>query len=122
MKVALFFSWILSACVHGVQTTVCIVDAVSHGFQCANKDDSSFIKFEDGKKLLCTSPEDTEAFMKACKNHKLLEVTVCRFDISTFLCMSPQGNETHLLPAQADNYFCLSIKDRKRLIERCRIL
>lgn len=103
----------------GLDLLVCIVDAKSLGFQCSKDQGATgqFILFEQGVALECASPEDTEKFLKACKDHKVVEVTICSYSVEkkSFVC----EDGTLISIEKADNYVCLSPKDRTRLLERC---
>lgn len=80
-----------------------------------------FTPFEKGKDLLCASPSDTEDFLKECKNGRILTIPLCTYEESTkwFHCDDPKGIYYKLETSQADNFFCLSQQDRKRLLYRC---
>ncbi len=110
-----------SSCAHGgPDVTGCVVDSASLGFQCANSKTKYYITFEQGKDLLCASPSDIEDFLKACKDKKVILITLCRFDTPLFTCTKSPGEQFQDVPEHMDNYFCLSQKDRKRVIERCK--
>ncbi len=110
----------LNSCSHGLNVTGCVVDAKNEGFQCATSKKKFFIPFEKGTQLKCASPADTEALLKACKAHQVMDVTVCSYVEPRFLCTETNGNQYQDIPDHVDNYFCLSDKDRKRLFERCK--
>jgi hypothetical protein len=73
-----------------------------------------------GIDLICASPQDSEDFLKECKAGKVIEIPLCSYapHEAAFLCAF-YASKTSLTPEQADNYFCLLPKDRKRLIQRC---
>lgn len=100
--------------------TGCVVDSAHEGFQCANSKKKFFVPFKDGEGLQCASSADTESFLKACKDHHVIEITLCSYVEPRFLCTEPSGNKYQDIPDHVDNYFCLSEKDKKRVIERCK--
>lgn len=122
MKHLLLFSALfLASCGHsGPLITACVVDAKNEGFQCAQKDKKFFIKFEDGTNLICVSPTDIEQLLKACKQHKIIQTTECKWTEARFLCVDPDGNHHQEIPDLIDNYFCVSEKDKRRILERCK--
>lgn len=106
----------------GIRATVCIVDAKSLGFQCNFNGEKKgyFVPFEQGGDLMCSSPEETEDFLKACKqDHKILDIVMCSWVSGSFLCMSKVAQAYTMSPEKVDNYFCLGHQDFKRLGERC---
>jgi hypothetical protein len=112
-------SWV--SCATGFKPNVCISDTQNNGFQCAKEGEQggSFLTYLQGKDLVCISPGDTELYLKACKAYTVKKVTECTFDVINFICTDPTGNQFRLLPADAENYFCLSHKDKLRLEQRC---
>ena len=112
---------IFSSCAGGPRVTACVVDASSGGFQCVDyKKKETFIPFESGQSLGCSSPYETEAFMKACKEGKVIVVDVCSYNTGRFQCLAKSGDNYDLALSKADNYFCLSSHDKLRVIERCK--
>ena len=105
----------------GPRVTICIVDASLFGYQCTDMEEAeNLIPFiEDGTDLFCTSPSEVEAFLKACKQHKILETDLCQYQKKRFACKKPNGQNYHLEIKAADNYVCLSTLHRSRIIERC---
>jgi hypothetical protein len=99
-----------------------VVDSKNHAFQCAESDDKRFtIPFEQGKKLECLSPYDTEDFLKACKKGYVIEVKLCKFYVGEeFICKDVDGSSSSITSEEAENYFCLTAQHRKRVIERCK--
>jgi hypothetical protein len=96
------------------------VDVKRAGFACVDENQKDlFIPFDQGRDKVCASPKDTEAFLKACKAHKLIEITLCSWDTIDFKCKDPSGASYGFCPACAENYFCLSEKDWGRVKERC---
>lgn len=112
----------LASCKSGPRVTACVVDVKSEGFQCVSYPNTRyFLPLKDGEDLECVSPSDLEDALKACKNHKVLPVTLCelRFAESKWQCATPSGS-SYLLPLEkADNFFCMSEQDRKRVLQRC---
>ncbi len=110
-----------SNCNHGLKATVCVVDAAAQGFQCSYDGGKGyFISLKEGEHLLCASITDAENVLKACKEKKQLPITLCTYIDPSFHCVEPTGQDFELSVKDADNYFCLSPKDRRRLLERCR--
>lgn len=119
----LILSASLVSCGHGgPKVDVCIVDVQSKGYQCADANQKGyFVRFDDSHDLGCASPGETESFLKACKEKKVLPVTLCSYSIKEayFRCIEPNGNQYPLALLDSDNYVCLSSLHRKRVIERC---
>jgi hypothetical protein len=65
-----------------------------------------------------------ESFLKECKQGRVIEVTLCSFDPDkgAFLCSISGGAPVQLPVEQADNYYCMSSKDFKRVKERCKLI
>lgn len=121
-RLAIFFVLLANGCASGLKATVCLVDSANAGFQCAYNGDAAhgyFLPLEKGADLLCASPEDTEDFIKACKNHQILPIPLCSLNMPGFLCTTPSSDHYYLSLPQLDNFVCLSSIDRKRLIQRC---
>lgn len=123
-RVILFLLFvILSSCASGgPKVTVCIVDAPNSGFQCVDHDgNENFVALRDGSRLACSSPDESEQFLKACKNGIVKKITACRYQIeqAIFRCKKPDQSEYDLLIRQADNYVCMTDRDIRRIIERC---
>jgi len=100
----------------------CIVDVQSKGYLCTNESKvKSFRSWEQGMKLKCVSPDDTELFLKSCKQPPLYQPTFCvlNLDKQIFECSRDQVSYS-LEISQADNYFCLNDIDIRRIIERCK--
>jgi hypothetical protein len=98
----------------------CVVDNTSSGYQCVYKKKEYFVPFSQSESLQCASPDDTESFLKACKKGQVLKVTLCHyFAPNGFECESPLGVKSIIPVEAANNYFCLSSKDMKRVQERC---
>ena len=112
----------LASCKHGAKVTACVTDVNNLAFQCSENGERQFsIAFEQGYSLECTSPEDTEYFLKACKKGEFVEVTQCRYkDASSFLCVDVTNQSLEIPMQLMDNYFCLSSQHRSRVIDRCR--
>jgi hypothetical protein len=114
---------LLSSCYHGLKVTGCIVDTLDSGFQCfkPGSKDGYYLSFEAGAALTCSSPADTEAFLKSCNKLPLYVPTLCSFDPHSngFLCTSRNGVVTLIALDKASNFYCLSVQDRGRLIDRC---
>lgn len=108
----------------GPKVDICVVDAASHGYQCVDYPESEhFVPFSDPRDLGCTSPADTEAFLKACKDKKILLVPVCKYSPQwdDFYCLRPDGHgQFHLPLKDSDKFVCLSEIHRKRIYERCK--
>ena len=104
----------------GARVTVCVVDAPNSLFQCSD-DKKQFSKtLEEGRNLKCSSPAETESFLKACKQGKVLDMTLCTYQHSIeFSCIDPQKNEQMVSLDDVDNYFCVTDQHKKRIIERC---
>jgi hypothetical protein len=116
----------LASCAHGPDVTGCVVDVKNSGFQCYDKKhkDGFFRDLSYAKDLLCHSPEEVESFLKMCKEGKVTPVIQCTYkqDQAQFSCVSSSGGVPIGLPFdQADNYFCVSKKDFKRITERCKV-
>lgn len=113
----------LVSCRKGARVTVCIVDAPNYGFQCADSDSNKkdyFLPLSEGKHLRCMSPEDTESFLKACKQGQVVEGTECIFEEGNqFVCRDLLGREYPLVVDEADNFFCVSKLHKERIIDRC---
>lgn len=107
----------------GPEVTGCVVDNADHGFQCVTypKTDS-FRSFADGVDLECVSPENIEEELKACNNHQILPVDICKLnpDLSEFDCVTPQNVNYQVPDLKAENYYCMSDQDEKRVSERCK--
>jgi hypothetical protein len=101
--------------------TGCVVDSEGRIFACVKKNERSEIAFKDGAHLLCSSPEDTESFMKACKRGQIIEVALCSYKIESdsFFCTLSNQQAYERSVDQTNNYFCVSANDRKRILERC---
>lgn len=102
--------------------TACTVDPANRGFQCySSKNKYSLIPFSEGANLQCASSQETEAFMKACAEHKVIPVTLCSYvpGLDQFRCMSPDKVESLISIDEASSHACMSEKDRRRLSERC---
>jgi hypothetical protein len=112
-----------SSCASGIDATLCIVDSHNYGFQCMNEKskDGYFLSYRDGAELICASPSDTEVFLKACKKKKLVEVALCSYveSLDKFGCLDLEGNQFEIENPKAENFVCLSLQDRTRLIYRC---
>ena len=120
----LFISFSLFACASlGPAITACTVDVDKNGFDCVTyPSKKSFIAFSLGLDLLCASPEDTEDFLKACKEqNQILPITYCQLSIfeKYFTCTDPNGETSELPVKDADNYFCVSELNLKRIKQRC---
>ena len=114
----------LVACAHkGPKITGCIVDAAATGFDCVKYPSTQFfVPFALGTELLCEMPQDLEDQLKACKHKEAIpDVPLCSYNLddSLFHCFKPNSSDFTLAPDMADNYFCTSPQDRKRLLERC---
>ncbi len=82
----------------------------------------SFIPLAEGQKLNCASPTELEDFLRACENHKLIDVEICHFNHAEqgFECVNPDDHKSILISVEdADNYFCVSDRDLARIKERC---
>lgn len=111
---------VASSCNHGLRSTVCVVDAAAKGFQCSYDGGKGYyISLQAGEGLLCASLADAENVLKACKEHQQLPITLCTYIDPSFHCVEPNGQDFELGVKDADNFFCLSPKDRRRLLERC---
>lgn len=106
----------------GARITVCAVDVANSAFQCSDNGERQFeMPFEKGYNLECSSPEDTEYFLKACKRGEIVEVTECRYkDEEKFFCVDVTNQSFDMPISLMDNYFCLTPQNRKRVIDRCR--
>jgi hypothetical protein len=119
----LVLSGVLNSCKAGPKVRGCVVDAKKEEFACVTYPDvRSVIPFEEGQNLECMSATDLEQALKACKEHRVKDVTLCsvRLERQDFWCLPPEGNAFFLDYKQVDNYFCLSPKDRRRVLERCK--
>jgi hypothetical protein len=114
-----------SSCKTGPKVSACIVDYKNNKFQCMHYKNGPFeMSFQEGHELLCSSPDDTNEFLKSCKiGPKPAEVTLCSYrrEWSDFRCVEPDGDSFSLVVEAAENYFCLSPRDLKRVIERCKV-
>jgi hypothetical protein len=113
----------VSACKNEPPVTACVVDAPNRGFQCSeNGTKDLFVPLEQGQILKCLSPWDTEYFLKACKRGEIVEQTECSYveDLDRFQCVDVLGKIYFLDIMEADNYFCLSPKDKRRVREKCK--
>lgn len=116
---------IVLGCAPGMNSTVCVVDPPNAGYQCStDRQPGYYINWEQGKDLICASSADAEEFLKSCKQHEILPITLCTYEASPpgFLCKAPgtgPGEGVVISLDQANNYFCLSPKDHRRLLERC---
>ncbi len=118
-KLAISCAVLASGCASGVKLTVCLVDSAHSGFQCVYNGDTAhgyLLPFEKGTDLLCASPGDTEEFLKNCKNHVILPITLCSYKSEEFQC----SDQLKLSLSAADNFVCLSQIDHTRLLERCK--
>lgn len=114
-KTSLILCALLVSCAHGHES-VYVVDSANGGFE----GESEFVSFDDGTDLLCSSPSDTEELLKACKEQRVIVVTLCSYLKPNFLCTDPSGKQFRLITSDADNYVCLSPTDHRRLLERCK--
>ncbi len=116
------FGGLVNNCAHGVRTQICVVDTVNLGFQCVSDDHKTgfYLPFDKGTDLLCASPAQTESFLKACKEHHPIDITLCSYRDASFLCTNSTGERIIIPPHEADNYFCLTPRDRARVLERCK--
>ena len=111
-------SVILGSGASGPKVRVCMVDAKNLGYQCVDsKNRKSFRPLDED--VGCSSPYDTEAFLKACKDGEILPITVCRYHYPHFYCEEPGGGQYFITVNAADNYACVSDQHRKRIQERC---
>lgn len=122
LGILLLFCVGLADCAHGIRLEVCLVDAVNSGFRCSGEDIKKkfFLTFDQGKSLVCASLTDIEQFVKACKEKRTLEITLCSYDSGSFLCIDPIKNSFRLSLDKVDNYFCLSPKSQVRMRARCK--
>jgi len=115
----------IGGCGHsGAKVNVCVVDAPAEGFQCseAKKKTETFIPFSKGSNLNCISPSDLEQGLKLCQKGILPTLTLCKiseYSPYSFTCITPVNESYNITPEQADNYACLSDRDKKRILERC---
>ena len=105
----------------GPAITGCVVDIQNKGFQCLKYPKTKFfLPFGLGLDLGCSSPQDTEEFLKACERHQIIEIPECHLTAleDHFECID--GNEKFSLELEeADNYFCVNELNRRRIIDRC---
>lgn len=99
------------------------MDLKSQGYQCITEPNiKSFKTWKQGQEvgLKCASPQETEDFLKACKQqHQVLPITLCHYIPDGFTCVDPDGHQFPLDWNAADNYFCMDDQDWKRTRERC---
>lgn len=108
----------------GLKVTGCTIDAENNRFQCYSKREkkSFLVPFDHGDHLLCASPDDTEAQLKACAKKINLAVTLCKWSVEfdLFECQAPtQLVKFQVTPEHISSYFCMSARDRARMAERC---
>lgn len=109
-----------SGCGPGLQVTACVVDTPNNGFQCINsKKKKSYVPFSLGGLLKCASPRDTEDYLKACQQHRVIPIPLCHIHGGDFLCINPDQTQFTQSYESSDNYFCMTDADRKRVQERC---
>lgn len=110
----------------GPKVTACVVDYKNAGFQCVKYPDKRFfLPLEKGEDLGCVSPQDLEIGLKACKLHQPIPAyTLCSLDLTRnkFFCKNTESSTGFYMDiAKADNYFCMNDKDRRRILERCKM-
>jgi hypothetical protein len=109
----------------GPKVTGCVVDSKNSGFQCVKyPKERFFLPFEKGEYLQCVSGTDLELGLKACKEHEPIPpLTLCSLDYvrNKFFCQLQTASAGYYIDVEkADNYFCLSEQDRRRILERCK--
>jgi hypothetical protein len=123
-RVCLISLVLFASCYHGLKVTSCIVDPANSGFQCMGPDDKVgyFRTYAQGSDLLCCSPKDMESFLKSCNTKNLFTPTICSVDTHSsggFICTAMDGGTAPVPFERMSNFYCLSPKDRGRLIDRC---
>lgn len=57
-----------ASCRQGVDVTICVLDPVAGGLECAQSDGSAFfLPMPDAENFVCMSPADTEKVLKSCR-------------------------------------------------------
>lgn len=112
------------SCKTGLIVTGCVVDASSLAFQCikTGEKEGFTLSLDQGEKLICSSPDDTERFLVACReSHVAITVEVCSYqkNDAQFKCTVPGGGVYYARPQLVDNYYCLSPRDRSRVVKQC---
>lgn len=102
----------------GLDVEICVLDAPKLQFACAKGEGPSrLLKFEEGKDLICISPQDTEKVLKSCKNHTIISIPLCSVSTGGLICSDGSSRSWD----QSDNYACLHQKDYGRMLERCKL-
>jgi hypothetical protein len=118
------FAISVSGCSHvGPDTRLCIVDVKNFGFQCVSQNGNYLLPLADGEDLQCVSPSVFEDLLKNCRNHTLIKYIKCgwNLDAPELVCKNPDDASTFRIPFKAtDNFICLSVRDLKRVEERCK--
>lgn len=105
-------------CKSGPEVTGCVSDPKANGFQCGSKKDNSiFIPYEKSTGLVCMSPLDIKDFLKGCRQHEIIQVSLCKLSMPTlsFHCISPSSDVFSITLDESDNYFCMTETDLKKL-------
>lgn len=101
---------------------VCVVDSVHLGYQCVDfMDETIQVPFDTPYQLSCSSPEESEIFLKACKIGQVKEISLCSYQKheKDFRCIRGKAMDFRLSIDQVDNYLCFSDQHRNRILERC---
>ena len=117
----LVISLLINCAKSGPSITGCAVNVAQQGFNCVSGSKKFNLTYAQGINLNCISPYDAEDFFKACKGGTVLPVTQCSVNLKAggFLCTKPDASTYYMAFNVADNYFCVSAQDEKRIIERC---
>ena len=120
---------------NGPKVDVCIETNKIDGFQCVSKDKIDYqLSWFEGLELLCLAPQDMETFLKDCKQGVISRVPICKIiksiskidtieqvNILGFDCQPNLNRIDNIISTlDAENYACVSYKDYKRIIERCK--
>jgi hypothetical protein len=112
-----------SSCTHPkLAIDACVVDSLHLAYECVDfMDEAIHLPFDAPNDLSCSSPQESEGFLKACKVGQVKEMPLCSYrnDAKDFRCTQGKEMEFLLSIDQVDNYLCFSSQHRKRILERC---
>jgi hypothetical protein len=98
----------------------CVIDVPNHGYQCSDALGQYFFQpFSKVSSFECFAPWDFETFLKKCVNN---EKDTVLMDLSCTVFSEKQTciyNADEISLEDMNNFFCMSLNDLKRTLDRC---
>jgi hypothetical protein len=111
----------LNSCSHTPKPALnlCVADSDQLGYQCVDSQDQSYYLSFESQNMICSAPDWSEIFFKACKRGQNTPIPLCsyRSKEQDFLCSD--GRVLSL--KEIDNYLCFSKQHRQRMLDRCHL-